>query len=384
MTLRSAIRFRPMFAGLNGVLKTPHEWPFAMLRAIVVFVALIPALVAGCTTAPFDPAVLLEPKAGANTWPAEPETPRYVYVGQLIGEADFARHKKVSDGIGKVLKFIAGLVTGESDRLELRRPVSGLTDDSGRVFVVDAGHRAVMVFDMSRGRLLKWDVAARGTDFVSPVAIASDGRGGVLVTDSELGEVFNLDAQGNPVGRWGKGILVRPTGIARDPETSRIYVADTRSNDIKVFDDNGMLIDLLGNAGTGPGALNTPTYLTVNRGELYVTDTLNFRVQVFDTAGDERLVFGRLGLFVGNMTRPKGIAVGSDGRIYVVESYFDYLLVYDRAGQLLLPIGGTGQGNGEFFLPSGVWTDKSGRVYIADMFNGRVVILKELSGERTL
>jgi len=363
---------------------SPYEHSRARVCATIVVMALVLSVAAGCESTPFDPAELLEPEAGAKIWPAEPEKPRYVYVGTLIGEADFARHQTPRNGILKVLKLIAGLVVGESDRLELQRPVSGMTDDDGRVYVVDTGHRAVMVFDMPRGQLLKWDVAARGTSFVSPVGIASDGRGGVLVTDSELGEVFNLDAQGNPIGKWGKGILVRPTGIARDPETSRVYVADTRSNDIKVFDDQGVFIDLLGNAGTGLGALNTPTYLAVRSGELYVTDTLNFRVQVFDTAGDERMAFGRLGLYVGNMTRPKGVAIGGEGRIYVIESYFDYLLIYDRNGQLLLPIGGTGRGVGEFYLPSGVWTDKSGRVYIADMFNGRVVILKELSGEGAL
>lgn len=355
----------------------------AGLPGCAALLALTLAVATGCETEPPDMAGLLEPKAGAKIWPPEPERPRFVYVGTLVGEADFARNQKSSDGFRKALKWIAGLVVGDAHRLELRRPVSGMTDDDSRVYVVDTGHRAIMVFDMPRGRLLKWDVAARGTSFVSPVGIAGDGRGGVLVTDSELGEVFNLDAGGNPIGRWGKGILVRPTGIARDPHTRRVYVADTRANDIKVFDDEGTLVDLLGSSGTGRGAFNTPTYLAFRGGELYVTDTLNFRVQIFDTAGDERMAFGRVGLYVGNMTRPKGIAIGGEGRIYVVESYFDYLLIYDQDGQLLLPIGGTGQGIGQFYLPSGVWTDNSGRVFIADMFNGRVVILKELPGAFT-
>ena len=89
---------------------------------------------------------------------------------------------------------------------------------------------------------------------------------------------------------------------------------------------------------------------------------------------------GRIGLFVGNMTRPKGIAVGGGGRIYVVESYYDHLLVFDREGRLLMPIGGTGADAGYFFLPSGVWTDPAGRVYVADMYNGRVTVLMELTG----
>lgn len=340
----------------------------------------VPAL-AGCAAGPVDSRALLEPQGDARVWPLGPDTPRYAYVGTLVGERDFERGRETRGAVVRGLKWIAGLVIGEGDYLELRRPVSGMADEDGRIFVVDAGHRAVMVFDLPRGRFVKWDRAAPGLSFLSPVGIAGDGRGGILVTDSELGEVFNLDAEGEPVGRWGKGILSRPTGIARDQRSGNIYVADTQAHDIKIFDNEGILVDLLGNRGLGRGAFNTPTHLAVAGGELYVADTLNFRVQIFNTDGDDRLAFGQLGLYVGNMTRPKGVAVGQDGRIYVVESYFDHLLVYDRAGRLLLPIGGTGRGVGQFYLPSGVWTDNSGRVYIADMFNGRIVIFKELPGE---
>jgi sugar lactone lactonase YvrE len=141
------------------------------------------------------------------------------------------------------------------------------------------------------------------------------------------------------------------------------------------------LIGSLGARGKRQGTFNAPTHLSFHNNELYVSDTLNFRVQIFNRAGDGQLMFGKLGLYVGRLTRPKGVAVGQDGRIYVVESYFDHLLIFSRDGQLLLPIGGTGNGIGEFYLPAGVWVDQKGRVMIADMFNGRIVVLKELPGE---
>jgi len=347
----------------------------------VIALLLVVAAGAGCSSTPPDMSGLLEPDPDARVWPLASGTPRYVYVGQLIGERDFKQGEDTQGAIVKALKWIAGLVVGEPDYLELQRPVSGMTGDDGRIYVTDMGLQAVVVFDLARAKVLKWEKAAPGVRFVSPVAITGDGNGGVLVTDSELGAVFRLDANGNPVQRLGEGILTRPTGIARDERSGNIYVADTRVHDIKVFDDHGSLVELIGNRGGGRGAFNAPTHLALSDGELYVADTLNFRVHVFNTVGDDRLTFGRLGLYVGNMTRPKGVAVGGDGRIYVVESYFDHLLVYDRNGRLLLPIGGTGRGAGQFYLPSGVWTDASGRVYVADMFNGRVEIFKELTGE---
>lgn len=355
----------------------PH---YRRLRSVFALL-LVVAAGAGCSTAPPDMSSLLEPDPDARVWPLAPNTPRYVYVGQLIGERDFKRGDDTRGAIVTTLKWIAGLVVGEPDYLELQRPVSGMTGADGRIYVADMGLQAVVVFDLAQAKVMKWQRAAPGVRFVSPVAIAGDGNGGILVTDSELGAVFHLDAEGDPVQRLGEGILTRPTGIARDDRTGNIYVADTRAHDIKVFDDHGSLVELIGSRGDGRGTFNAPTHLAVSDSELYVADTLNFRVHVFDTVGDDRLTFGRLGLYVGNMTRPKGVAVGGDGRIYVVESYFDHLLVYDRNGQLLLPIGGTGRGVGQFYLPSGVWTDTSGRVYVADMFNGRIEIFKELPGE---
>ncbi|MFQ5618241.1 MAG: hypothetical protein ACE5FR_04645 [Rhodospirillales bacterium] len=342
---------------------------------LTVFIAM-----AGCALRPRTAAPVLEPVASGPVWPSPPNVPRYAFAGVLIGERNFlAPDQEKSNTVRSALAWVAGLLIGEPTYAELQRPVSGMTDKRGWIYVVDASHKAVVVFDMTGHRLRFWRRAAENVPFKSPVVITADGRGGFLVTDAELGEVFRLGPDGQPLGRFGKAILGRPTGVARDDATGRIYVADTKNHDIKIFDDDGTLVDTLGARGTDPGMFNAPTHLLFRNGRLYVADTFNFRIQVFDRSGDGRLTFGRLGLFVGNMTRPKGVAVGGDGRIYVIESYYDHLLVFDRSGRLLLPIGGTGSEIGRFYLPSGVWTDDFGRVYVADMFNGRIVVFKELT-----
>lgn len=343
--------------------------------------AIVLALLLGsCAVGPPAQAPSLEPEAAAPVWPAPPDSPRFIFVRTLVGERDFiGPENETTDGVTDALKWIAGLIVGDPEYEELRRPVAGLVDRRGRIHVIDTSHRAVMVFDMPAARLLKWQLAAEDLLFVAPVGIAEDIDGGILVTDPELAEVFRLDADGRPLSRFGKGLLERPTGIARDPSSGLIYVADTAQHDIKVFNAAGKLVDLLGDRGRRGGTFNSPTHLAFAGGRLYVSDSLNFRVQVLDTEGDEQLVFGKVGLFVGNMTRPKGVAIGGGGRIYVVESYFDHLLVYNRTGELLLAIGGAGQDIGQFYLPAGAWTDRQGRVYVADMFNGRIVVLQELN-----
>ena len=152
------------------------------------------------------------------------------------------------------------------------------------------------------------------------------------------------------------------------------------ADDIKVFDEAGALLETIGTSGTGQRQFNGPTHLAFASGSLYVTDTLNARVQVLDGARDFSAHIGERGLYVGNLVRPKGVTTDSDGNIYVIESYYDYLLIFDNQGRLLLPVGGTGSGPGQFFLPSGAWSDGRDRVFIADMYNGRIVILRYRRG----
>ncbi|MBF0384036.1 MAG: 6-bladed beta-propeller [Magnetococcales bacterium] len=319
-------------------------------------------------------------------WPPLPEIPRYEYAGQLTGWENFpdasAEDRQRAE---KAVRWLVGLdeeseFGDQEDKLGLRRPQTGVTDEQGRIYVTDVGQHAVVVFDKPEGTLKIWNKATGSTPFSVPVGIALGPDGQILVADAELGRVIRLDRNGNPVGELGRDSLQRPTGLARDPVKKLIYVSDTRAHDIKVFNDAGELLEIIGAPGMKTGTFNSPTHIAFHNRQLYVADTLNARVQIFSEDGDFVNSFGNLGIKVGNMVRPKGVTADSEGNIYVIESLHDHLLIYNPQGQFLLPIGGTGQEIGQFFLPSGVWTDGHGRIYIADMFNGRVIILNFLGG----
>lgn len=360
-------------AAQTGLL--PRSWRRAAALALVV------TLVA-CAAAP--PRVLhfgMEdaPEGKRLMWPAAPEVPRFMYAGQLVGEANFRKARNHDAGAGGFLRWLAGLIAGEEPPVVLQRPQSGTVDAAGRVFVTDGSRQAVFVFDAAAGELRVWDKAEGLANFIMPVGIAAGADGEIFVADAELGIVARLDAKGNTGRGIGRGLLKRPTGVAYDPVRAELFVADTYAHDIKVFDRAGRLLRTIGRHGEAPMEFNFPTYLAYARGELYVTDTMNSRIQVFADGGARlRLVFGTRGLFVGNLVRPKGVAVDSDGNIYVVESYYDHLLMYNRRGEFLMAIGGVGRDTGRFYLPSGAWVDNRNRVYAADMFNGRVMVFQYL------
>lgn len=324
------------------------------------------------------------------------EISRFKYAGELYGEENFRPAYQANRSIGQqmmaALRWLVGLTAGESTHITLQRPQAGVVDVEGRrILVTDVSRQAVYVFDQVAGRLDIWNNATAQQSFITPTGIVMGMANDVYVADADLAFVTQLDGRGKNVAIIGEGQLARPTGLVFDRVKQLLYVADTHDHNIKVFDvsqnntsdppgkKSSTLLRTFGRKGEKPGEFNSPTYMALDKGELFVTDTLNARVQVLDAeTGVAKRIIGKRGNNVGDLVRPKGVAVDSDGNVYVVESYHDHLLVFNREGEFLIPIGGTGEGIGQFYLPASVWVDNNDQVYIADMFNARVALLQYL------
>ena len=352
-----------------------------MSKKYVFYVLLFASLlITGCGETRY--LLRYEKPAKEKVWPSLPDKPRYRFVGQLTGEANLEAQDDGSAGtaIKDFFRALVGLGSRVDQTRTLLRPQTGVVDANGRIIVTDAGRQAIFVFDEKQGQMLIWREASEDYNFVSPVGVGVAKNGDVLIADAELRRVVRLDAQGKPKSEFGIEDLERPTGLAVDPASGKIYVADTAEHNIKVYADNGKLVQIIGQSGTGPGQFNAPTHMAFRGGKLYVTDTFNSRVQIIDSEGNFIAELGSRGLYLGNLVRPKGVTADNEGNVYIIESFHDYLLVYDKTARFLLPIGGTGSGVGEFYLPAGVWADDRNRIYVADMYNGRVAIFQYISG----
>ena len=91
------------------------------------------------------------PEGRRLLWPAEPEVPRYMYAGQLVGEQNFRKPDEVKRGATGFLRWLAGLVVGDKVPVVLQRPQSGVVDEEGRILVTDTSRQAVFVFDEKKG-----------------------------------------------------------------------------------------------------------------------------------------------------------------------------------------------------------------------------------------
>ncbi|XP_012562253.1 tripartite motif-containing protein 2 [Hydra vulgaris] len=103
-------------------------------------------------------------------------------------------------------------------------------------------------------------------------------------TCSSKVHVFNIYGQhdfsfGSHI--MNNGCFLNPSGIDVD-DSGRIFVADETLNNVQVFDKNGNLIDNFGESGFKCGHFHSPKGLSVCNGKVYIADSLNYRVQVFE------------------------------------------------------------------------------------------------------
>jgi sugar lactone lactonase YvrE len=306
-------------------------------------------------------------------WPAPPAEARIAFVQSFSEPKDLGIKKGIFGRIGEIF-------TG-SESNQLIRPMSVL-ETNGVIYVGDPGARAVHRFDTRRGRhaLLR---RTKDQPLPSPVGLARGKHGKVYIADSILGGVFVASAKAKFVEPMALDTpLKQPTGIAFDRQTGNLYVADTASHRILVFNEAGKLIQSVGQRSDAAAGFNYPTMLwRTAEGELLVTDSLNFRIQTFDADGKYLRSFGKLGNATGYMSRPKGVATDSAGNIYVVDALFHALQIFDSRGELLLYLGKQGSADGEFWLPTGIYIGDDQKIYVADSHNRRIQVFRPAGGK---
>jgi DNA-binding beta-propeller fold protein YncE len=116
-------------------------------------------------------------------------------------------------------------------------------------------------------------------------------------------------------------------------------------------------------------------------GNVYVADTWNNRIEIFDADGNFIRQFGKHGDGPGYFARPKGLAIDADGHVWVADGMQDRVQVYTPEGKLLIWMGGHGLLPGWFQGLVGLTIDKNNRVVTSEQYPGRVQIFKYTTQE---
>ncbi|MGC2108476.1 MAG: SMP-30/gluconolactonase/LRE family protein [Candidatus Korobacteraceae bacterium] len=318
-------------------------------------------------------------------WPQPPEIPRVKYVNYFAGmkfdkEDGTVQKKKPKQ---TWMDRLAGTqsqdekFTAKNFPFQMLGPYGMSTDSKGRLYVADQKVGAIFIFNTETKET---EMIRNGFEahfgLINGVAVDDDDR--VFVADGKLGKVLIFNAKHQVTDQIKD--LVDPVGLAIDKDNRLLYVVDTQQDLVLVYDaDTLKPVRKIGTPGkkhtlTGPGEFALPSDVAVDKdGNIYVTDTLNWRVEIFDGEGKFIKQFGKHCDAIGCFERPKGIAVDGDGHIWVVDTGLALVQAYDSDGALLGFVGGPGRNLGQFNDPMGITIDQNNRMFVSEQYPwGRV------------
>ena len=238
-------------------------------------------------------------------------------------------------------------------------------DAKGNVYAFQRGQPSkVMVFD-AKGKLLRtWGEKM----FPSAHGLRIDRQGNVWVTDRELHQVIKFTPEGKVLLELGtKGVagdntsteaLNGPSDVVVGPNGD-IFVSDGESPNTRVvkFSKDGTFVKFWGTKGSGPGQLDVPHSIVMDsKGQLYVANRSNKRVEIFDQDGK----------YIAQITdvgTPYGLAITKEDVLYVSDGSQgqDNVNIYDlKTKKVVGHIAGlTG--------PHMLSVDTHGTVYVAEV-----------------
>jgi len=183
-------------------------------------------------------------------------------------------------------------------------------------------------------------------------------------------------ANGEPVfekfiyGKFGGGEFSKPMAVSVVGD--RIYIADTNNFRVQIFDYEGNPVKTFGSRGEKPGQFQFPYGIAGDsKGNIYVADLYKGSVSKFDQDGKF------LGLFAEKeesdklFKAPAGIAIRDD-LIYITDVQLHSLRVFDLNGKLVKQIGKSGKKPGELYAPNAVTVDRDGTIFVTNTGNQRI------------
>lgn len=254
------------------------------------------------------------------------------------------------------------------------QPYSVASDAQGRIIVGDFSKSSLLVLDRKKHAFRDLP-GLKG----APQKVLVDGAGEIWVLVANNPSVYRYSADEKPLRELPLPGISRAASLAVDAERQRLYLTDTPSHRVCIYDFQGNSLGAFGGRGRDPGQFNFPTDLDLDReGNLYVVDAMNARVQVFSPEGQYIRAFGERGTASGAFASPKGIAVSPSGLVYVTDALQNKVIIFSAKGEYLFTFGGSEFFDGKnvrpggLYFPSGIDVDANETIFVADFFNGMV------------
>ena len=275
----------------------------------------------------------------------------------------------------------------------------------GYLYVVDSGNGRIQKLSPEGEFVAAWGMESSvdaeigmPQGFLEPWGLAVAPDGAIYVADTWNHRIQKLDDYGDLLTFWGvygqygpgdtggQGAFYGPRDVAVGPD-ERVYVADTGNKRVQVFEPDGDFLFQWGGGGVLEGYLDEPVGIVFGLdpstgpgqgGAVYVADTWNRRVQVFAEDGTFLRQWAIAGWDVGLSEEKPYLAVDAQGYVYVTDPGYYRVLVFDSLGNYVLSFGQYGSDESSFALPTGIAVGDDGSIYVTDAHADRVLVFDPL------
>lgn len=164
-------------------------------------------------------------------------------------------------------------------------------------------------------------------------------------------------------------LLSKPHGVNVDKD-GRIYVADTGNHRILVFDRRGKHLFKFGEEGREKGQMLFPLNVAIApNGRVFVISFSQKKLMMFDVLGQQAKFIKEIEYELENA--PIAVQVFEE-RVYLAAR--DGVSVLNLNGDNVQKWGSAGRNPGQFEYPNGIYLDKEGHVFVSDTNNDRIQI----------
>lgn len=166
--------------------------------------------------------------------------------------------------------------------------------------------------------------------------------------------------------------LTKPMDVAKVGEF--IYVSDTNNQQVQVFDSSGTPIFKFGKKGTGEGQFQFPYGITGDKDRnVYVSDLYNGKISVFTSKGKFIKYFTDENNKADFIKSPGGLRIFGK-KIYITDIQENIVLVYSLDGKKLLEISSATAKDDTLNAPNAVTIDEDHNIYVSDTGNQRLLV----------
>lgn len=182
------------------------------------------------------------------------------------------------------LNYISSLYADETLSASLQFGFPGGVDVSrhGEIFIVDNENNRILKLNVDgRPDLSFGDFNWGEGQLFQPAKICVSALDQIYVSDLKTNEIVVFDYYGNFITRFGGDSLQRPHGITVSADGD-IYIADTGHHQVVVFNQQNQMVFRWGSEGSKIGAFNHPVDIGIHKNRIYVLDSGNARIQIFE------------------------------------------------------------------------------------------------------